>query len=32
MFCSNCGSKVNDGDVFCVKCGAKLDKEVEKAC
>lgn len=30
MFCSNCGSKVNDGDVFCVKCGAKLDKEVEK--
>ncbi len=24
MFCSNCGSHVNDGDHFCNKCGAPL--------
>lgn len=24
MFCQNCGTKLNDGAVFCVKCGAKL--------
>lgn len=24
MFCPKCGSQVNDGDLFCRKCGFKL--------
>lgn len=23
MFCTNCGSKINDGNMFCPNCGAK---------
>lgn len=30
MFCTNCGTKINDGDSFCTNCGAKVqDKIVE---
>lgn len=25
MFCKNCGSNVNDGELFCPSCGAKQD-------
>lgn len=28
MFCPNCGTKNNDGDIFCAQCGAPL-QEVE---
>ena len=24
MFCTNCGTKINDGDSFCTNCGAKV--------
>ena len=27
MFCSKCGTKLNDGDMFCPKCGAKVGGE-----
>ena len=36
MFCRNCGSEINDGSVFCIKCGHDLrqanvtDKDVQK--
>lgn len=26
MFCSKCGERVDDEDIFCFKCGAKLKK------
>lgn len=29
MFCSKCGTKINDGDSFCTECGVKLDSSVE---
>ena len=25
MTCSNCGSQLNEGDVFCPKCGTKVE-------
>lgn len=25
MFCSKCGSKINEGDLFCIKCGNKAE-------
>ncbi len=28
MFCSKCGNQVNDGAVFCCKCGYKLDGSI----
>lgn len=34
MFCSNCGKKVDDNDVFCNQCGARqvqLTKEIKEA-
>ena len=27
MFCGSCGTKVPDGDKFCIKCGAKIVQE-----
>lgn len=24
MFCRNCGSKLDDGDLFCIECGSKV--------
>ena len=27
MFCRNCGSKLDGGDIFCAKCGTKNDIE-----
>lgn len=27
MFCTNCGTKINDGDSFCTNCGTKVEKE-----
>lgn len=27
MFCTNCGSRLQDGDVFCTECGARQDEE-----
>ena len=29
MFCTNCGSKMMNGEQFCTKCGAKLDNGLE---
>ncbi len=31
MFCTHCGSKVEDGNVFCTNCGAKLEQIPESA-
>ena len=28
MFCSKCGNQVNDGAIFCCKCGYKLDGSI----
>lgn len=28
MYCSNCGSELSSDFLFCNKCGAKIDKEV----
>ncbi len=25
MFCSNCGTQLNEGDLFCVKCGKRVE-------
>lgn len=27
MICKNCGNTVNEGDVFCGSCGAKINNE-----
>lgn len=27
MFCSNCGSKVEENEIFCMNCGAKIEQE-----
>lgn len=27
MYCRNCGNQINDGELFCSKCGAKLENE-----
>ena len=27
MFCTKCGSKLHDGDVFCAQCGTRVRKE-----
>lgn len=27
-YCTNCGNKIDDDDVFCIKCGVKLKDEV----
>ena len=27
MFCTNCGTKINDGDSFCTNCGSKISYE-----
>jgi hypothetical protein len=27
MFCSHCGSEVKEGDKYCQKCGAPIEKE-----
>ncbi len=27
MFCKNCGTQINDGDLFCVKCGKRVEAE-----
>lgn len=26
-YCKNCGSKIIDGDLYCVKCGSSIDKQ-----
>ena len=31
MFCTECGSKLEEGTVFCPNCGAKLNQEQPKA-
>lgn len=31
MFCTNCGTKVNDGNKFCPNCGSKLDNQAIQA-
>ncbi|MBQ0051641.1 MAG: zinc ribbon domain-containing protein [Treponema sp.] len=28
-FCTNCGSRLEEGDLFCVECGAKVEAEYE---
>ncbi len=30
-YCRNCGSKAEDGDVFCGYCGSKLEREQEES-
>ena len=30
MFCTKCGSRVEDGDMFCWNCGAKMTKTEKK--
>ena len=30
MFCTNCGTKINDGDSFCTNCGTKVITIIEK--
>ena len=30
MFCSNCGSKLNDGAKFCPECGNRLQSQTDK--
>ena len=30
MFCSKCGSQVNEGSVFCSRCGARVGPVVEE--
>ena len=30
IICSNCGAKLNDGDIFCPKCGQKVEVNVSK--
>jgi uncharacterized membrane protein YvbJ len=31
MYCSNCGEKLSEDDLFCPKCGTKTIKGVEEA-
>ncbi len=31
MYCRNCGNQINDGELFCSKCGAKLENESHTA-
>ncbi|MBQ7039261.1 MAG: zinc ribbon domain-containing protein [Clostridia bacterium] len=31
MFCTNCGKKVEDGELFCTGCGEKLETTAEQA-
>lgn len=28
MYCTNCGNKINDGELFCSKCGSKTKQEM----
>ena len=28
MYCSKCGNEINEGSLFCPKCGAKVDTRV----
>ena len=28
-YCRNCGSKAEDGDVFCGYCGSKLERDTK---
>lgn len=30
MYCGQCGKKIKDGDLYCCKCGNKLDEVMEK--
>lgn len=30
MFCPNCGAQLEDGDVFCGECGAKIQQQPEQ--
>lgn len=30
MYCTNCGKEIEDGSVFCIYCGKKLEPEKEK--
>lgn len=27
MFCSNCGNRTQDGDLWCIKCGSRLEAQ-----
>ncbi|MBR4830746.1 MAG: zinc ribbon domain-containing protein [Bacilli bacterium] len=29
MFCTNCGTKIEEGAVFCTECGTKVDQDTE---
>ncbi|MCR4990108.1 MAG: zinc ribbon domain-containing protein [Lachnospiraceae bacterium] len=31
MICPNCGNEIPEGSLFCIRCGAKLESETEKA-
>ncbi|HIR93848.1 MAG TPA: YARHG domain-containing protein [Candidatus Egerieimonas intestinavium] len=31
MFCHNCGSKLEDGDLFCPECGTPVEQQPEQA-
>lgn len=29
MFCSNCGSKLEDGALFCGECGTRVEQTID---